>query len=47
MCWRGVGLTQNLFAVESFITNWPIWLALILDAYRRKLLASHPDYVQV
>jgi isoquinoline 1-oxidoreductase beta subunit len=47
MCWRGVGLTQNLFAVESFIDELAHLASQDPYKYRRALLADHPDYIRI
>src|SRR5258708_2215280 len=47
MCWRGVGLTQNLFAVESFIDELAHLAGQDPYKYRRALLAGRPDYVRI
>ena len=47
MCWRGVGLTQNLFAVESFVDELAHRAGRDPYAYRRTLLDARPDYVRV
>jgi isoquinoline 1-oxidoreductase beta subunit len=44
---RRGGLTQNLFAVESFIDELAHRESADPYAYRRALLASRPDYVRV
>lgn len=47
MCWRGVGLTQNLFAVESFIDELAYKAGQDPYMYRRALLQARPDYLRV
>ena len=47
MCWRGVGLTQNLFAVESFIDELAHLAGQDPYKYRRVLLIDRPEYVRI
>jgi isoquinoline 1-oxidoreductase beta subunit len=47
MCWRGVGLTQNLFAVESFIDELAHLAGQDPYKYRRALLIDRPEYVRI
>ena len=47
MCWRGVGLTQNLFAVESFVDELAHQAGQDPYKYRRTLLQARPDFVRI